>query len=75
MIEQVEEDIESQVSCYISKIVVLSTGKPWTPESGTLITVNRLAWRCLPEQERIWWNRLVVSSESNPTGRRPRGVA
>ena len=31
---------ESQVSSYISKIVGQSTGKSWTPESGTLIMVN-----------------------------------
>ena len=31
---------ERQVSHYISKIVGPSTGKPWTPESSTLIMVN-----------------------------------
>ena len=36
--EQVEEDIEGPISRYILKIVDPSTGKPWTPESGTLIT-------------------------------------
>ena len=53
-----EEDTESPVSRYHSKIVVLITGKPWTPASSPLITVNIKVWRHLPEQESTWWGYM-----------------
>ena len=57
-IGQAKEDIESPASSYISKILNQCTGKPWTPESSTLIAVNQLVWRRLPAHERIWWGLL-----------------
>ena len=37
------------------------TGKPWTPGSNPLITVNQRVWRLLPEHERTRWGSWEAS--------------